>query len=79
MLIIQKMQPLVLGEVEIRVNCICPGGILDKKIYFSKNSKFSKSYLKKVPLKRFGNAQEIAEATYFYHPQKLLILVAVHL
>ena len=54
------------GRNGIRVNCICPGGILDKKNkYLSKNSKFFKNYLKKVPLKRFGNAQEIAEAIYF--------------
>ena len=54
------------GKSGIRVNCICPGGILDKKKKkFNKNSKFSKNYLKRVPLKRFGNAQEIAEAIYF--------------
>ncbi len=59
------------GKNGIRVNCICPGGILDKKKkYLSKNSKFSKSYLKKVPLKRFGNAQEIAEAIYFLSSSK---------
>ena len=59
------------GRSGIRVNCICPGGILDKKKkYFSKNSKFSKTYLKKVPLKRFGNAQEIAEAIYFLSSSK---------
>ena len=59
------------GKNGIRVNCICPGGILDKKKkYLSKNSKFSKNYLKKVPLKRFGNAQEIAEAIYFLSSSK---------
>jgi NAD(P)-dependent dehydrogenase (short-subunit alcohol dehydrogenase family) len=59
------------GKNGIRVNCICPGGILDKKKkYFRKNSKFFKSYLKKVPLKRFGNAQEIAEAIHFLSSSK---------
>jgi len=59
------------GRNGIRVNCICPGGILDKKKkYFSKNSKFSKSYLKKVPLKRFGNAEEVADAIYFLSSSK---------
>tara|TARA_B100001027_G_scaffold208122_1_gene173163 strand:- start:130 stop:903 length:774 start_codon:yes stop_codon:yes gene_type:complete len=59
------------GKNGIRVNCICPGGILDnKKKHLRKNSKFSRSYLKKVPLKRFGNAQEIAEAIYFLSSSK---------
>ena len=51
------------GKNNIRVNCICPGGVLDK--FNSKNRKFIKNYINKVPLKRLANKKEIAASTLF--------------
>ena len=49
------------GRSGIRVNSICPGGIIDGK----QNKKFIKQYSKKVPLNRLGNASEVASAVLF--------------
>lgn len=50
------------GKYNIRVNCVSPGGILDLK---NQNPSFIKRYSEKSPLKRLGNAEEIAPAISF--------------
>ena len=48
------------GKYNIRVNCVSPGGIIDKQ-----NKNFIKNYSEKVPLKRLGNPDEISPAVAF--------------
>jgi len=49
------------GKYNIRANCICPGGILEK----FHNPIFVKNYENKVPLKRMGTVEDIANAVIF--------------
>ena len=51
------------GKYKIRINCICPGGILDKTN--SKNKRFIQNYSKRVPLKRLADSKEIANTILF--------------
>lgn len=48
------------GELNVRVNTICPGGIFDNQ-----NEIFVKNYSKQTPLKRMGKPEEIASAVLF--------------
>ena len=55
------------GKVGIRVNAICPGGVInaeDKK-YLRTQKSFEKRYTDKVPLKRFARTDEVASAVIF--------------
>lgn len=48
------------GKHGIRVNNICPGGILDKQ-----NGKFIANYERKVPLKRMASPEDVAPLVVF--------------
>ena len=48
------------GKHNIRVNCVSPGGILDKQ-----HPSFIERYCAKSPLKRMGNPEVIAPAVSF--------------
>ena len=48
------------GKDGLRINCVSPGGIIDKQ-----NQTFIKNYSTKVPLKRLGNPREISPAVSF--------------
>lgn len=48
------------GKYNIRVNTICPGGVLNNQDMI-----FVKNYSRRVPLKRMANAQEIASVVLF--------------
>lgn len=48
------------GPFNVRVNCVSPGGIKDKQ-----HHSFIERYENKSPLKRMGEAQEIAPAVIF--------------
>lgn len=48
------------GKYGIRVNCVSPGGIIDRQ-----HSSFIERYEHKSPLKRMGKAEEIAPAVSF--------------
>lgn len=48
------------GQFNIRVNCLCPGGIFDNQ-----NPEFVANYEKKTPLKRMGGPDEIASVALF--------------
>jgi len=48
------------GENQIRVNTISPGGIYDDQA-----QKFVDKYIKKVPLSRMGNPDDISPLVYF--------------
>lgn len=48
------------GKFNVRVNTICPGGMLDKQ-----NQTFKKNYSKNTPLNRMGKADEAATAVLF--------------
>lgn len=48
------------GKKNIRVNCVSPGGIIDKQ-----HPSFIKKYEEKVPMKRMGKPQEISPAVCF--------------
>ena len=55
------------GKFNIRVNAICPGGVInneDKKI-LKVQKIFEKNYTRKVPLKRFARTDEIASVVVF--------------
>jgi len=52
------------GKFNIRINCICPGGVQDK--INTKNKNFIKNYRKRVPLKRLAKSDEIANVILFF-------------
>ena len=55
------------GQFNIRVNTLCPGGILGPTAEKneSQNATFIEQYSKKAPLKRLGLPEEIASAALF--------------
>ena len=50
------------GKYNVRVNCMSPGGVLDKK---KQHPSFIKRYSEKSLLKRLGSAEEMAPAITF--------------
>lgn len=54
-----------LGSRNIRCNAIAPGFIETDMTHYLKDGEASKSFLEKIPLNRFGNAEEIANTTLF--------------
>ena len=62
-----KLMASYYGKYKIRVNCVCPGGLLGHVAGVSKiqTSTFKKRYNENVPLKRMGNPDEVATAILF--------------
>ncbi len=54
-----------LGSRNIRCNSIAPGFIETDMTHYLKDGDASKSFLEKIPLGRFGSAEEIANTTLF--------------
>lgn len=54
-----------LGSRNIRCNAIAPGFIETDMTDYLKNGDASKAFLEKIPLGRFGSAEEIANTTVF--------------
>ena len=54
-----------LGSRNIRCNAIAPGFIETDMTHYLKDGDASKAFLDKIPLGRFGTAEEIANATLF--------------
>jgi len=54
-----------LGSRNIRCNAIAPGFIETDMTHYLKDGEASKSFLDKIPLGRFGTAEEIANVTLF--------------
>lgn len=50
------------GKYNVRVNCVSPGGVLDKA---QQQSSFIKNYSQKSPLKRLADPEEIAPSVLF--------------
>jgi len=60
-----KSVALELGSRNIRCNAIAPGFIETDMTHYLKDGEGSAEFLKKIPLGRFGKAEEIANATLF--------------
>ncbi|MDR3716109.1 MAG: 3-oxoacyl-[acyl-carrier-protein] reductase [Puia sp.] len=54
-----------LGSRNIRSNAIAPGFVETDMTHYLKEGEASKSFLEKIPLGRFGKAEEIADTTLF--------------
>ena len=54
-----------LGSRNIRCNAIAPGFVETDMTHYLKEGEASKSFLEKIPLGRFGSAEEIANVTLF--------------
>src|SRR6202044_869214 len=54
-----------LGSRNIRCNAIAPGFIETDMTQYLNDGEGSKAYLSKIPLGRFGSAEEIANTTLF--------------
>jgi 3-oxoacyl-[acyl-carrier protein] reductase len=54
-----------LGSRNIRCNAIAPGFIETDMTHYLKDGEASKAFLDKIPLGRFGSAEEIANTTLF--------------
>jgi len=54
-----------LGSRNIRCNAIAPGFVETDMTHYLKEGEASKSFLEKIPLGRFGSAEEIADVTLF--------------
>lgn len=64
---ITKQMSSFYGPNGIRVNAICPGGVINKedRKKLKINYRFQKNYLNKVPLKRFARTDDVASAAIF--------------
>ncbi len=51
------------GKYDLRINCVCPGGVIDK--INSKDLNFIINYKKRVPLKRLAKSSEVASTILF--------------
>jgi 3-oxoacyl-[acyl-carrier protein] reductase len=54
-----------LGSRNIRCNAIAPGFVETDMTHYLKEGEASKAFLEKIPLGRFGSAEEIANTTLF--------------
>jgi 3-oxoacyl-[acyl-carrier protein] reductase len=54
-----------LGSRNIRCNAIAPGFIETDMTHYLQDENSAKSFLAKIPLGRFGSAEEIADAALF--------------
>jgi NAD(P)-dependent dehydrogenase (short-subunit alcohol dehydrogenase family) len=48
------------GKYKIRINAVCPGGVIDKQ-----NKSFVERYKKKTPIQRMATPEDISNATIF--------------
>jgi 3-oxoacyl-[acyl-carrier protein] reductase len=60
-----KSVALELGSRNIRCNAIAPGFVETDMTHYLKEGEGAKSFLEKIPLGRFGSAEEIANTTLF--------------
>ena len=60
-----KSVALELGSRNIRCNAIAPGFIETDMTHYLKDGEGASEFLKKIPLGRFGSAEEIANTTLF--------------
>ena len=60
-----KSIALELGSRNIRCNAIAPGFIETDMTHYLKDGDAAKSFLEKIPLGRFGRAEEVANTTLF--------------
>ncbi len=60
-----KSVALELGSRNVRCNAIAPGFIETDMTQYLKDGDASKAFLEKIPLGRFGKAEEIADTTLF--------------
>lgn len=60
-----KSVALELGSRNIRCNAIAPGFIETDMTHYLKEGEAATEFLKKIPLGRFGKAEEIADTTLF--------------
>jgi len=60
-----KSVALELGSRNIRCNAIAPGFVETDMTHYLKEGEGSKTFLEKIPLGRFGSAEEIANTTLF--------------
>lgn len=65
--LLTKTMAIELAEHNIRVNCVSPGFILTELIQQSwgEDSPFVRSYLEKIPLKRYGKPDDVANLYAF--------------
>jgi len=66
-IMMSRVMALELAPYNIRVNCLCPGSIMTEKTYakFYSDPVKSESLLSHVPMKRAGNADEIADGILY--------------
>lgn len=60
-----KSVALELGSRNVRCNAIAPGFVETDMTHYLKEGEGSKAFLEKIPLGRFGKAEEIANTTLF--------------
>ncbi|MGL6266556.1 MAG: SDR family oxidoreductase, partial [Chitinophagaceae bacterium] len=60
-----KSIALELGSRNIRCNAIAPGFIETDMTHYLKDGDASSAFLEKIPLGRFGSAEEVGNATLF--------------
>lgn len=58
-------QAVELGEYDIRVNCVCPGPVRTKLAMAVHSQEIIEAYHDAIPLNRYGNEDEIANAIFF--------------
>ena len=62
------------GKYKIRINAVCPGGVLDKQ-----NKSFVERYKKKTPIQRMATPEDISNATIFLASEKSSYITGTNL
>ena len=65
-----RQQAAELGEVGIRVNCVCPGPVDTKLALAVHSPEIRAAYHDAIPLNRYGSEREIAEVVCFLASQR---------
>jgi len=65
-----QQQAVELGEYGIRVNCVAPGPVRTKLAMAVHTQDIIDAYHDAIPLNRYGQEREIAEAIYFLASEK---------
>ncbi len=76
-----KQLAVIYGKYNIRVNTICPGGVINEKDYkrLKIDKNFKKNYFKKSPIKRFATTYDVACAAIFLSSDASIYMTGTNL
>ena len=69
-----RQMAVIYAKYKIRVNSVCPGGIIDKQ-----GKSFISKYSMKTPLKRMANSKDIAPMVVFLSSDNAKYITGINL